>query len=159
MSKLVNLNLSSDKTNYCLLLFPEIMNHDLQFLLPGILFISFFIKINCQVVQKDDYNLKLEDSDRKIENTIRMYLSEWQYESLHSITSEKADVRTNILTINGDTLIPEDISTRGQTTLKFKRKSLSFHLSSDASFRHGEKADKLKKFNVVNLAMDKYLYS
>lgn len=109
-----------------------------------------------QVVQADNYSLNLSDSERKIENTINMNVSKSEYESIQSITGEKMDIRTNGLTINGDTIKPEKINTRGQTTLHFKRKSFGFKLNSGATFRHGEKTEKLKKFDVISLSMDKY---
>src|SRR4030042_741649 len=57
--------------------------------------------------------------------------------------------------INGDTLDPKEIKTRGQSTLYYRRKSYSFTLKSEASFRHGEKTESLKKFFVLSLSMDR----
>ena len=139
------------------LLNSEIMNKGLKYLLLTIIFmIVTYYKTYSQVVQANEYYLTLADSDRKIENTISIDLSKSEIESVQAITGEKVNIRTNNLIINGETLKPEDISTRGQTTLQFKRKSFSFKLNSSASFRHGEKIKKLKKFILVNLSMDKY---
>lgn len=101
-------------------------------------------------------NLNLSDSERSIENTIIMDMSDSQYDALRATTGGKIDIRTRFVIINGDTIKPEKISTRGQTTLMFKRKSLSFKLKSEAVIRHGNKTDSLKKFSLLNLSMDKY---
>ena len=109
-----------------------------------------------QVNQKDNYNLDLTNTERKIENIICLYISDSQYENLRSTTGEKVSIRSTILIINGDTIKPKDISTRGQSTLMFRRKSLSISLKSNASFRHGDRTESLNKFSLLNLSMDKY---
>jgi len=101
-------------------------------------------------------NLNLTDSGRTIENMISLDLSDSQYDALRATTGEKIDIRTGFVVINGDTIKPEEITTRGQTTLMFKRKSLGFKLKSEAGIRHGNKTDSLKKFSLLNLAMDQY---
>lgn len=101
-------------------------------------------------------SLNLTNPGRIIENTISMVITDSQYDALRSTTGEKIDVSTGLIIINGDTIKPEEISTRGQTTLMFKRKSLSFKLKSEAIIRHGNKTDSLKKFSLLNLSMDQY---
>jgi spore coat protein H len=122
--------------------------------------LSFLVLIRTnsysQVIEKDNLNPDLLNSDRKIENIIRLYISDSQYENLRSTTGEKVNIKSKILIINGDTLKPKDISTRGKSTLMFKRKSLSISLKTNASFRHGDRTESLKKFSLLNLSMDKY---
>jgi len=101
-------------------------------------------------------NLNLTDSGRIIENTISLVMTDSEYDALRSTTGEKTDIITGLVIINGDTIKPEEINTRGQTTLMFKRKSLSFKLKSEALIRHGNKTDSLKKFSLLNLSMDQY---
>jgi spore coat protein H len=101
-------------------------------------------------------NLNLSDSGKTIENSISLYLTELQLDALSATTGEKIDITTGTVVINGDTIKPEEISTRGQTTLMFKRKSLGFKLKSQAVIHHGYKTDSLKKFSLLNLAMDQY---
>jgi spore coat protein H len=105
---------------------------------------------------KDLYSLNLENRGKKIENTILLEISEYDYATLQEKTGVKVDIKARSLIINGDTIEPEEITTRGQSTLQFKRKSLGFRLKSPVKFRHGEKITSLKKFSVLNLAMDKY---
>jgi spore coat protein H len=102
------------------------------------------------------YSLNLLDLGKKIENVISFNISDLQYEALQSNTGEKYTIYTNRLIINGDTLEPKEISTRGQTTLMFKRKSLGFRLKSKASFRHADRTESLNKFSLISLSMDKY---
>jgi len=101
-------------------------------------------------------NLNLTDSGKTIENQIILDMSDSEYDALRATTGEKIDIRTGLVVINGDSLKPEEITTRGQTTLMFKRKSLGFKLKSEAVFHHGNRADSLKKFSLLNLAMDQY---
>jgi len=101
-------------------------------------------------------NLNLTDLGRTIENMIRLDLSDSQYDALRATTGEKIDIKTGFIIINRDTIKPEEITTRGQTTLMFKRKSLGFKLKSEAVFHRGNKTDSLKKFSLLNLAMDQY---
>jgi spore coat protein H len=123
-----------------------------------ILSILFLIRTNSysQEIQKDNYNLEFKNTERKIENIIRLYISDYQYENLRSTTGEKVNIESRLLIINGDTIKPKDISTRGQSTLMFRRKSLSISLKSDATFRHGDRTESLNKFSLLNLSMDKY---
>ncbi|MDP3446241.1 MAG: CotH kinase family protein, partial [Ignavibacteria bacterium] len=101
-------------------------------------------------------NLNLSDSGRSIENTIIMDMSHSQHDALRATTGGKIDIRTRFVIINGDTIKPKKISTRGHTTLMFKRKSLSFKLKSEAAILHGYKTNSLKKFSLLNLSMDQY---
>jgi spore coat protein H len=117
---------------------------------------AFAVNVSGQVVQSQDYLLNLQAAGLNIENTISMDLSASEYEIIKSVTGEKISVRPDNLIINGDTLKHDDISTRGQTSLNFRRKSLSFKLKSNALFRNGKDTIKLKKFDVLNLSMDKY---
>jgi len=123
-------------------------------ILPFLLLIS--TSSHSQTIQKDDYNLDLTNKGRKIENILRLYISDSQYDNLKSTTGEKVNIRSRLLIINGDTIKPKDIGTRGQSTLMFRRKSLSISLKSNASFRHGDKTESLNKFSLLNLSMDKY---
>jgi spore coat protein H len=128
-------------------------------------FIYFFIALKItlllssnaksQVVQNYGDTLELKDLGSKIENVINLYVSESEHNSIHSTAGDKLNIPTKNLIINGDTLKPEKISTRGQTTLYFRRKSFSFDLKSDATFNHGEKKKSLKKFDILSLSMDK----
>jgi spore coat protein H len=122
--------------------------------------LSFLVLIRTnsysQVIEKDIYNLDLINSERKIENVIRLYISASQYEKLSISTGEKFSLRSSLLLINGDTIKPKDISTRGKSTLMFRRKSLSISLKSNASFRHGDREESLNKISLLNLSMDKY---
>ena len=98
--------------------------------------------------------LKLVDSEREIENCISFTTSRSNFEYIKAITGQKVSVETGFLIINGDTIEPEEIGTRGQSTLYFIRKSFSFSLKSEAVFSHGKKRESLKKFNLISLSMD-----
>lgn len=109
-----------------------------------------------QANQVDTLNLDPDTDGMRIENIICMDLAERKYSTLHLTTGEKVDIKPVKTIINGDIVKPKRIHTRGQSTLLFKRKSLSFKLKSKATFQHGEKTQSFKNFQLLNLAMDKY---
>jgi len=102
-----------------------------------------------------DSVLILADKGLTIENSIELITSKSKYNAIKTITGNKISVPAEYLIINNDTLIPEEISTRGQTTLNFRRKSFSFNLKSKAIFRHGPEKGSFKKFFALSLSMDK----
>ncbi len=109
----------------------------------------------CQVVEPGYSQLNLADKGKKIENIICLDISRSDYGSIKEVTGKKRTVKARLLIINGDTLNPEKISTRGKTTLYYRRKSYNFSLNSPASFYHGKGKVKLKKFFVLGLSMDR----
>ncbi len=110
---------------------------------------------NGQETKADFDTLNLKDTGCQIQNTICLYISGADYRSISEVTGEKITIIPKLLTINTDTLNSFEISTRGQTTLYYKRKSYTFDLQSEATFHHGERTKTLKKFFVLGLAMDK----
>jgi spore coat protein H len=131
------------------------MNLNLKFVF-SVLFSPLVISnSNSQPVQSIDDKLNLTDLGRKIENTVSFNTTNSNYKNIIATTGRKISVKATALIINGDTLEPENISTRGQSTLYYRRKSYSFSLKSEASFRHGERTESFKKFFVISLSMDK----
>ncbi len=115
-------------------------------ILPQIAFSLLSISVsNSQTVQSDNEKLNLADMGCKIENTIILNISVSDYENVKAVSGKKVFVKARLLLVNGDTLQPEEISTRGQTTLYYRRKSYSFDLQSDATFNHGEKDEKIQE--------------
>ena len=108
-----------------------------------------------QTVQSDYEKLNLADQGCKIENTIILNISNSDYENVKAVTGIKVFVKPRLLLINGDTLEAKEVATRGQTSLYYRRKSYSFDVQSEASFHHGDKTKKLKKFFVLSLSMDR----
>lgn len=108
---------------------------------------------SCQV---NFEQLNLSDAGRKIENTIHLNINKSDLELIKAVPGEKARIKANTLIINGDTLKPREIVTRGKSTLNFRRKSYGFSLDSKATFHKGESKKSMKKFYVVSLSMDKY---
>lgn len=132
------------------------MNLNLKFVFSVLLFSLLGISnFNSQPVQSIDDELNLTDLGRKIENSVSFNTTNSNYKNIKDTTGQKISVKATTLIINGDTLDPEEINTRGQSTLYFKRESYSFSLKSEASFRHGERTESLKKFFVLSLSMDK----
>lgn len=128
---------------------------------PGLFFpgFIFFLLISYnspgQGTDSVNYVLILNDKELKIENTISLYTSRAKYQALKTSQGSKMFLDAGSLIINGDSIIAQAIKTRGQSTLNFRRKSLSFSLKSNASFYHGEKKELLKKFYALSLCMDK----
>lgn len=120
-----------------------------------VLFILAATVSDCQEAQKGYEKLDLSDQGFKIENSISLNISSSGYEEIKSVTGTKTEVNARLVIINGDTLEPEKIDTRGQTTLFYRRKSYSFDLQTEATFHHGEKKKTLKKFYLISLSMDR----
>ena len=122
------------------------------------LVLFFFLSDASSQVQetkpKDD-KLNLTDTGWKIDNSINLYTSRSVYETIRDTTMGKISIRSTALVINGDTLIPEEIATRGQSSLLFRRKSYSFRLASRATFHHRVRTESFKKFFALSLAMDR----
>jgi len=132
------------------------MNFNLKFFIAVFLF-SRLINAGSynQQIQTDGYKLNLTDSGRGIENSINLYTSRSVYETIKDTARGKFNIKSTALIINGDTLVPEGIETRGQSTLNFRRKSYSFRLKSKASFHHGTRTESFKKFFALSLTMDR----
>lgn len=132
------------------------MNLNLR-LLFSILLILLLTCINENILlsQQNEDNLNLTDSVKKIENAIWLYTSKSEYENIKAISGNKISLKKITAVINGDTVEPERIATRGQTSLNFRRKSYSFNLKSGATFYHGEITESFKRFDVISLSMDK----
>lgn len=111
-----------------------------------------------QAEQSND-KLNLTDQGRKIENSVSFNLTNSDYKHIQATSGQKVSVKATTLVINWDTLEPTEIKTRGKSTLYFRRKSYSFTLKSEASFRHGERVDSFKKFYILSLSMDKHYSS
>lgn len=128
---------------------------------PGLVLIQMVCLIlapvvsNCQLTQTDYEKLNLTDRGFRIENTISLNISSLGFEEIKAVTGKKTEVNARLLVINGDTLFPEEIVTRGQTTLYYRRKSYSFDLQSEASFHHGDKTKTFRKFYALSLSMDR----
>ena len=89
---------------------------------------------------------------------IRIYISKSQYSNLQQSNSEKVILSKAMMMINGDTAIVKEVHARGNNSLKFKRKSLSVELDKSLTIKVGDKKAHLKKFNLLNLVMDKHLW-
>ena len=136
------------------------MNLNLKIVFSLLLFsIVIILNSNGQTAQLNDDKLNLTDLGREIENSVSFNLTNLNYEQIKATSGQKVSVKATTLIINGDTLEPTEIKTRGKSTLYFRRKSYSFSLKSEASFRHGERVESFKKFYVVSLSMDKHYSS
>ena len=125
--------------------------------IPVSLFASLIIDAvsgNCLFMTGGD-ELNLVDKGNKIENSISFFTSASNYESLKTIDGDKIFLKNLKVIINGDTLISEEINTRGGSTLLFRRKSYSFSLKSEVTFRHAERKETFRKFYALSLSMDK----
>jgi len=89
---------------------------------------------------------------------IRIYISKNQYYDLQATDGNKLVLTHPVMTINQDTARVNEIHARGNNSLKFKRKSLSVELDKAIKIENGNEKVSLKKFNLLNLAMDKYLW-
>jgi spore coat protein H len=99
--------------------------------------------------------LNLADRGRSIENSICFFTSKSEYENLKLKEGIKKYLKNVRTIVNGDTLLAEEIRTRGGSTMLFRRKSYSFTLKTEATLRCGEKREKFRRFYALSLSMDK----
>jgi spore coat protein H len=128
------------------------MKPELKYGLPIVLIPFLFSVLSTgQQIQ----TLDLKDLGLVIENSIDLTISSADYKNLKAITGEKMQVKTGLLVINEVIIEPDEIITRGQSTLMMPRKSLSFNLKYAGLFRRGDLSEHLKKFNLLSLSMDR----
>ena len=78
----------------------------------------------------DEAYLQELRSKKPIENIISLSISKGQYDKLAEISGEKQWLKKINCVVNGDTISVDNIHTRGNTTLHYRRKSLSFNLQN-----------------------------
>jgi spore coat protein H len=88
---------------------------------------------------------------------IRIYISKNQFNTLQH-NQNKVILSHPVFVVNKDSVNVKEIHTRGKTTLQFKRKSLSVELDKSLTLKQNGNKIHLKKFNLLNLAMDKNLW-
>jgi spore coat protein H len=89
---------------------------------------------------------------------IRIYVTKNQYNDLQKTSTDKIALTAPVMVINHDTVVVEEIHARGNNSLKYKRKSLSVELDKAIDLLDGNIKAHLKKFNLLNLSMDKHLW-
>jgi spore coat protein H len=89
---------------------------------------------------------------------IKIYIARGEYMSLRGDSGEKLKLSKPIMLLNNDTANVKEIHARGNNSLKFQRKSLSVELDKAIKIQTGEGKISLKKFNLLNLVMDKNLW-
>ena len=127
------------------------------FILVLLLLIPISSYTVCQQNQNKDYDLllSLNDNGQLIEDSIKLYITGREYNSIKVNSGIKIDVKPRTIIINEDSVSAEKVKTRGQTTLFYRRKSLSFNLLSPAEFIHREQKESLTKFCALSLSMDR----
>lgn len=122
---------------------------------PCILLLAIMCNSSFIIAASTGDELTLKDAGRLIENKIEIYISKSEYERIKLNDGTKKTLRKPVALINGDSLLSEDIHTRGNTTLHLRRKSFSFSLESKATFHNRDRKVSMKKFNAISLSMDK----
>ena len=89
---------------------------------------------------------------------IRLYISKSQYGNLLESKGQKIELKKPRLIINGDSAVVKEIHSRGNNSLTFEHKSLSVDLENSVSIGQKGAKTKLKKFDLLNLVMDKNLW-
>jgi spore coat protein H len=89
---------------------------------------------------------------------IRIYIPPNQFTKLQKTKGDKLRLDHVVVLINHDTTLTKEIHTRGNNSLKFKRKSFSVELEKSIHLKIGNDKVTLKKFNLLNLVMDKNLW-
>ncbi|HQQ98510.1 MAG TPA: CotH kinase family protein [Cyclobacteriaceae bacterium] len=89
---------------------------------------------------------------------MRLHISSGQYTGLLQSKGRKVTLKNPVLIVQGDTTKVKEIHSRGNNSLTFEHKSLSVDLNHAVKVHIGGKATSLKKFDLLNLVMDKNLW-
>ncbi len=89
---------------------------------------------------------------------IRIYISKSQYNTLLQSKGRKLELTKPVFLISGDTAKVKEVHSRGNNSLTFEHKSLSVELANAMDVRINYKKTKIKKFDLLNLVMDKNLW-
>lgn len=88
----------------------------------------------------------------------RIYLSKDRVRNLQSQDGKKVDLSQVLMLLNQDTVVLKEMHSRGRTTHTFVRKSLSVDLEKAVTITSTTGSIKIKKFDLLNLVMDKHLW-
>jgi len=89
---------------------------------------------------------------------IRITISKGQYNSLLQSKGRKMTLKNPVMIVNGDSARVKEIHSRGNNSLTFEHKSLSVDLDRSIEVYAGNEKFKMKKFDLLNLVMDKNLW-
>jgi spore coat protein H len=88
-------------------------------------------------------------------NIISFALPTSKLNLLHEAKGEKLNFNVTVLVVNGDSLHPKHVHTRGNTSAYLRRKSLNIKLAKKASFYAPRDTFSLKKFYAISMSMDR----
>ena len=87
---------------------------------------------------------------------IRMYFSQSQFNRLKSNRGVKMELKKVVMLMDQDTAAIKELHSRGLTSSQFERKSMSVDLKQAVRLKNNNQ--KMKRFDLINLAMDQYLW-
>lgn len=128
------------------------MKHYINVLLLSTFFSSF---IYAQETHYSKDKLSFIDLDRQIENCLDLFLSEKEFNKLKKETGNKVSFKERNIVFNFDTVIARKIHTRGQTTLKFRRKSFSLSFDRKVIIYKNNESKEFQNIYALNLVLDK----
>lgn len=117
----------------------------------------YSLLISCLLLSRLPIPLQAADSNIPFPE-IKIYITKNQYADLQKTNSDKIILAAPVMIVNHDSAVVKEIHTRGNNSLKYKRKSLSVELDKAIDFYDGTVTAHLKKFNLLNLSMDKHLW-
>jgi hypothetical protein len=89
---------------------------------------------------------------------IRIRISNNQFNTLLRSKGEKTVLKNPVMTIGKDTAKVKEVHSRGNNSLTFEHKSLAVDLENAVAIYYYGKKVKIKKFDLMNLVMDKNLW-
>jgi len=128
------------------------MKHFINVLLLSTFFFSF---LYAQETHNSKDKLSFIDLNRRIENRLDISLSEKEFNKLKKETGYKVSFKERKIVFNIDTVIARKIHTRGQTTLKFRRKSFSLSFDRKVIIYKNNESKQFQNIYALNLVLDK----
>jgi len=87
---------------------------------------------------------------------IRMFISERQFKKLRTARGVKMELKKVTMLMDQDTVAVKELHSRGLTSLQFGRKSMAVDLEKAVALKNSNQ--KVKRFDLINLAMDYSLW-
>lgn len=118
----------------------------------------FLGMITDQLFSQSFSDLDLSVPSTSIQNRIEIKIKASRYTQLQKKTGKKSELKKPKIMINGEEGISNSIRIRGQSSLDYRRKSLTVELEKKVKIFRQDSDYKLKKFYLISMSMDRYYY-
>ncbi len=91
-------------------------------------------------------------------STLSLKVHPTQYQSIQRLLPSDYPISVQEAKFNGHPIVIKEMETRGKSSANFRRKSYSIELDQSFNFQHSGQNIKLKRFYLLNMAMDQHYF-